>query len=503
MFLRAIIEFMNITIIFPNNLFTDKSLLDKKSKIYLFQDPLFFKDIKYPVKFNKKKILMHLLSMEDYYNNLISSGYDAEIVPFNKLDGSNYVEEFIKKNKVTNLHIFEIVDFELRKRFVSATEKLNVNINWLKNPMFLLDSEEVKIEFEGKKKYLMANFYKKQRKNFNILIDGDKPVGGKWSFDDENRKKFDPNVTIPDEIKFEYENNLLEKNIKIINEYFKDNYGNLENFNFPINAKQANTAFNYFLENKLNLFGDYEDSISSKENFIFHSLLSQYINIGLMTPIEIVKKTLQYHEENPVRLNSLEGFIRQVIGWREFIRGIYSEKGVEQRNSNTWNFNNKIPEKFYSGTTGLLPVDNVIKNGINNSYSHHIERLMIMGNIMMLLEIDPDEVYKWFMEVYIDSYDWVMVPNIYGMSQFSDGGLMATKPYISSSKYILKMSDYKEDEWCKIWDSLYWRFIKKHEKFFRSNPRLSLMVNIYEKKPVEMKKNYEKICEEFIASLYD
>ena len=128
---------------------------------------------------------------------------------------------------------------------------------------------------------------------------------------------------------------------------------------------------------------------------------------------------------------------------------------------------------------------------------------MIMGNIMMLLEIDPDEVYKWFMEVYIDSYDWVMVPNIYGMSQFSDGGLMATKPYISSSKYILKMSDYKEDEWCKIWDSLYWRFIKKHEKFFRSNPRLSLMVNIYEKKPVEMKKNYEKICEEFIASLYD
>ena len=174
----------------------------------------------------------------------------------------------------------------------------------------MLDAEEVKIEFQGKKKYLMANFYKKQRKNFNILIDGDKPVGGKWSFDDENRKKFDPNVTIPDEIKFEYENNLVEKNIKIINEYFKDNYGNLENFNFPINAKQANTAFSYFLENKLNLFGDYEDSISSKENFIFHSLLSQYINIGLMTPIEIIKKTLKYHEENPVRLNSLEGFIR-------------------------------------------------------------------------------------------------------------------------------------------------------------------------------------------------
>ena len=184
-----------------------------------------------------------------------------------------------------------------------------------------------------------------------------------------------------------------------------------------------------------------------------------------MTPLEIVKKTLEYHEINPVRLNSLEGFIRQVIGWREFIRGIYSERGVEQRNSNSWNFSNKIPEKFYTGTTGLLPVDKVVKSGIQNSYSHHIERLMIMGNIMMLLEFDPNEVYRWFMEVYIDSYDWVMVPNIYGMSQFSDNGLMATKPYISSSKYILKMSDYKDDSWCKIWDSFTGDLLRSMKSF--------------------------------------
>ena len=192
----------------------------------------------------------------------------------------------------------------------------------------------------------------------------------------------------------------------------------------------------------------------------------------------------------------------RVIGWREFIRGIYQHKGTDQRNSNFWKFNNELPSSFYDGTTGILPVDNVIKNGINDSYSHHIERLMIMGNIMMLLEIDPNQVYKWFMEIYIDSYDWVMVPNIYGMSQFSDNGLMASKPYISSSKYILKMSDYKEDDWCEIWDALYWRFIKKHEKFFKSNPRLSLMINIYEKKSDEMKKNYEKISEDYILSLY-
>tara|TARA_B100000941_G_scaffold279548_1_gene245128 strand:+ start:3548 stop:5032 length:1485 start_codon:yes stop_codon:yes gene_type:complete len=493
---------MDCTIIFPNNLFLNKKELNKNSKIFIFQDPLFFKDVKYPIKFNKKKILMHLLSTENYTNELIKLGYDADLITFDNLNSTNYVETFLRKNNIRNLKIYEIVDYELKKRFESAALSSNVRINWMKNPLFLLDFEEVEREFKDRKKFLMANFYKKQRKKFNILIDNGGPVGEKWSFDDENRKRFDPKVKIPDEIRFEYDENLFSKNFKLVNKYFNENYGNLDDFNFPINSEQANLAFDYFLENKLDLFGDYEDSISSKENFIFHSLLSQYMNIGLLTPLEVINKTLDYHEKNPVRLNSLEGFIRQVIGWREFIRGIYSEKGVEQRNSNSWNFNNKIPDKFYAGTTGLPPVDKVIKSGIQNSYSHHIERLMIMGNIMMLLEFDPNEVYKWFMEVYVDSYDWVMVPNIYGMSQFSDNGLMATKPYISSSKYILKMSDYKEDDWCKIWDALYWRFIKKHEKFFKSNPRLSLMVNIYEKKPEEMKKNYEKICEEYILSLY-
>ena len=493
---------MDCTIIFPNNLFLNKKELNKNSKIFIFQDPLFFKDVKYPIKFNKKKILMHLLSTENYTNELIKLGYDADLITFDNLNSTNYVETFLRKNNIRNLKIYEIVDYELKKRFESAALSSNVRINWMKNPLFLLDFEEVEREFKDRKKFLMANFYKKQRKKFNILIDNGGPVGEKWSFDDENRKRFDPKVKIPDEIRFEYDENLFSKNFKLVNKYFNENYGNLDDFNFPINSEQANLAFDYFLENKLDLFGDYEDSISSKENFIFHSLLSQYMNIGLLTPLEVINKTLDYHEKNPVRLNSLEGFIRQVIGWREFIRGIYSEKGVEQRNSNSWNFNNKIPDKFYTGTTGLPPVDKVIKSGIQNSYSHHIERLMIMGNIMMLLEFDPNEVYKWFMEVYVDSYDWVMVPNIYGMSQFSDNGLMATKPYISSSKYILKMSDYKEDDWCKIWDALYWRFIKKHEKFFKSNPRLSLMVNIYEKKPEEMKKNYEKICEEYILSLY-
>tara|TARA_B100000902_G_scaffold382898_1_gene421092 strand:- start:378 stop:1862 length:1485 start_codon:yes stop_codon:yes gene_type:complete len=494
---------MNSTIVFPNNLFQDKDLLNKNSKIFVFQDPLFFKDIKYPVKFNKKKIMMHLLSTEKYHLDLLEKGYDSELIPFFDLQSENYLEEFLISKNITKLNSYEIVDFELRKRFLKSTTNLNIEINFYDNPLFLLSKNEIFEEFGSKKRFLMANFYKKQRKKFDILMEGNDPVGGKWSFDDENRKKFDPAINIPERLKFNYDKKLLEKNKQIIEEYFSDNYGNLDDFNFPIDSSQANDSLNFFFDKCINLFGDYEDSISSSENYIFHSVISQYLNIGLITPKEIIDKAIKSNSLKEIKLNSLEGFIRQIIGWREFIRGIYETKGVEQRSSNTWNFNNKIPNNFYDGSTGLLPVDNVINNGIHNSYSHHIERLMIMGNIMMLLEIDPDEVYKWFMEVYIDSYDWVMVPNVYGMSQFADNGLMATKPYISSSKYILKMSDYKEDSWCEIWDSLYWRFIKKYEKFFLSNPRLSLMVNIYNKKSDEMKKNYEKISEDYILSLYN
>ena len=493
---------MNCTLIFPNNLFENRSFFDKKSKIFIFQDPIFFKDEKYPVKFNKKKILMHLLTTEKYHLDLIDSGYDSELINFYDLNGKEYIKNFLEKYNIKSIKLFEIIDFELKKRFVKQAKKSNVDLIWAENPMFMLTKKEVQDEFGEKKKFLMANFYKKQRKKFNLLMENNEPVGGKWSFDDENRKKFDPSIKIPQQINHKYDDELLLKNKLLVKKYFNNNYGDVDNFNFPIDSTQAYESLDDFILNKINLFGDYEDSISKDKNYIFHSLISQYVNIGLLTPSKIIEKVLERNTKNPIKLNSLEGFIRQVIGWREFIRGIYQHKGTQQRNSNFWEFDNKLPVSFYDGTTGILPVDNVIKNGIKDSYSHHIERLMVMGNIMMLLEIDPNEVYKWFMEVYIDSYDWVMVPNIYGMSQFSDNGLMASKPYISSSKYILKMSNYKKDEWCEIWDALYWRFIKKYENFFRSNPRLSLMINIYEKKSDEMKKNYEKISEDYILSLY-
>ena len=230
---------MNCTLIFPNNLFENKSFLDKQSKIFVFQDPLFFIDDKYPVKFNKKKILMHLLSTEKYHMDLISSGYDSELIKFHELRGKEYIKNFIQKYKIKSINLYEIIDFELKKRFVDQAEKSNVDLIWAENPMFLLSKNEVKQEFSEKKKFLMANFYKKQRKKFNLLIKDNDPVGGKWSFDDENRKKFDPSIRIPPQIIHKYDEKLLLKNKSLIDKYLSNNYGNVDDFNFPIDSIQS------------------------------------------------------------------------------------------------------------------------------------------------------------------------------------------------------------------------------------------------------------------------
>ncbi len=270
---------------------------------------------------------------------------------------------------------------------------------------------------------------------------------------------------------------------------------------YPINFEQSEKWFSHFLDQKFYAFGDYEDAIVQDESILHHSLLSPLLNCGLLLPENIVREAVSFAKENDIPLNSLEGFVRQIIGWREFIRGIYELKGVDMRTKNFWGFKRKIPASFYNGTTGITPLDDSIKKALESGYCHHIERLMVIGNFMLLCEFDPDEVYKWFMELFIDAYDWVMVPNVYGMSQFSDGGFFATKPYISSSNYILKMSNYKTGDWQEIWDGLFWRFMHKQRSFFESNPRLAMLVKNLDRMSAEKLENHLSIAQDFISGL--
>jgi len=281
----------------------------------------------------------------------------------------------------------------------------------------------------------------------------------------------------------------------LVEEFFPDHPGSTEGCWLPATREGARRWLKAFIENYFVQFGPYEDAITPRDPFLFHSVLSPLINTGLLTPQEVLDGVL---DQRGIPLNSMEGFVRQVMGWREFIRGIDECFGEKQAKSNFFKHKRKLTQSWYTGETGIVPLDDVIQKVMTYGYCHHIERLMVVSNCMLLCEIDPKEVYRWFMELFVDSADWVMGPNVYGMGQFSDGGIFATKPYICGSNYLLKMSSYKKGEWCTALDGLYWRFVDKHRAFFAKQPRLNMMTKTLDKMDGDRKNELFASAEAFI-----
>ena len=486
-------------IIFPHQLFEQNILVSKCDTIYLIEEWLYFKQF----NFHKQKIAFHRASMKFYENYLRSKKIKVIYIDsFNKLADVRKLIPFLKTNGVNALEYIDTTDYWLEQRISKACKAHNVEIYKNHTPLFLNSAEENAVYFSDKKRIFQTDFYKHQRISRNILLEKQqKPFGGKWTYDDENRLKY-PKGKIPPKINFLNPNTFYSEALSYTQKYFPDNYGNLNsNFIYPTTYAESKSWLNNFFKTRFSEFGVYEDAILSNENILHHSVLSPVMNAGLITPQFIIDEALRYAGNNEIPLNSLEGFIRQIIGWREFIRAVYELKGSEERTKNYWGFTRKIPPAFWNGTTGIEPLDITIKKVLETGYCHHIERLMVLGNFMLLCEFDPDEVYLWFMELFIDAYDWVMVPNVYGMSQFADGGLMATKPYISGSNYLMKMSDYKKGEWQKVWDGLFWRFMHTHRDFFLQNPRLGMLVRSYDKMPDIKQKVHLNNAKQFLNTL--
>ena len=479
----------NLLIILGNQLFPINELKKTNAtNVFMSEDFNLCKKHKH----HKLKILMFFIAMREYKEELIKNGFNVFYHSIEDKDFENPFEDklskIIKNNKIKQVNYFEIEDHFFDKQINQYKECSKVLWKKYESPMFIYSRRKFS-EFEEKNSTLkLSNFYKLIRKDLNILVDENKlPIGGKWSFDEDNRKKLPKIITLPKVPmnKNSKYSSVLKKNI---NKYFPDHPGKMNNLWMPTNRKSALIWLNNFFKYKLNSFGAYEDAIASDHNFLFHSGLSPVLNLGLITPKEVIEELLIFHHKNNIPLNSLEGFIRQIIGWREFIRGIYHTKGEQQVKSNFWNHTNKLTDHWYNGTTGISPLDDTILDCLNYGYTHHIPRLMIVANIMTLSRIDPTEIYKWFMEMFVDSSDWVMVPNVYGMGTFADGGIFATKPYSCGSNYILKMSNYKKGAWCDIVDGLYWSFMNDNKKFFKSNPRLSLLVGYLDRMNANRKK---------------
>lgn len=486
-----------IFVIFPNQLFEDLTYLENIKSVYLVEEFLFFGQY----SFHKQKIAFHRASMKFYADYLAEKSKEVHYVEASQAESdARKLMPWLVEKGIEKVSTYNPVDFYLKKRITENVSSLEVS--FIENPLFLNSEEELKSFFKpDKKKFFQTSFYKSERQKRNILMDGKNPAGGKWTFDAENRKKYPKNGN-PPQLMFPESNAYYQEAVEYVKTYFSNNYGDLgEQQLYPLTYEESKNWLNQFLERRFNGFGTYEDALFYGEKYLHHSILTPMLNTGLISPGFVLEESLSYAKENNVPINDVEGFVRQIIGWREFIRGVYGAVGVKERTRNYWGFNRKIPSSFYEGTTGIKPVDDCIKSLLKTGYNHHIERLMILGNFMLLCEFDPDEVYKWFMEMYIDSYDWVMVPNVYGMSQFADGGMMSTKPYISGSNYLMKMSNYLKGDWQEIWDGLFWRFMHVHRDFFISNPRLGMLVRTFDKMGEEKRNMHLMNAEEFLEGL--
>ena len=480
-------------LVYPHQLFDPHPALAGAVEVVLVEDPLFF--LQY--RFHRQKLILHRASLQAYAAKLRSRGHTVRYLDSAQVPTTQAVSEHLAKGKFTTVRVVDPCDDWLDRRLSASLKIQGIALERLDDPHFLTPPAEIDRFVGGKSRLFFTEFYIAQRKRLNILIDNGKPIGGQWSFDPENRRKLPKGIVVP-ETRRTAENDFVREARDYVRRNFPDAIGSDEPFGWPIDHAAAAQWLDRFIAERLDRFGDYEDAISSRHDVLFHSALTPMLNIGLLSPQQVLDAALKHANEVP--LNSLEGFIRQVCGWREFVRLVYLRFGRKQRTANHWNHTRSIPNSFYDGTTGIVPVDHVIRQVLRTGYCHHIERLMILGNFLMLCEVHPVAVCRWFMELFVDAYDWVMVPNVHGMSQHADGGLMTTKPYISGSSYVLKMSDFKKGPWCEIWDALYWRFVDKHIGFFAANPRTAMIAKVRDKLGDKLKA-HRRVAEAFLAKL--
>lgn len=416
-------------LILPNQLF-DKKYLDKSLHYIIWECPHFFTAYNY----NKKKLMLHRASMKYYYDYLKKHNYHVSYIEYNNILEQD--ESYLLYNPLNKPDILG-----LPKHYKIYDKP---------TPSLLLSPTLITEYRKKTKKFFFNAFYMWSKQKLNI-------IPKIKSQDKMNRSiiKNTPDIKQPFESQQKL-NKYIEESIKYVQKHFPNNYGNTDNFIFPITHKDANNWLTHFIKYKSESFGTYQDFIHKDNPYLYHSLLSPLINIGLLTPLDVIK-----HLNPSIPLNSYEGFIRQLF-WREY--QYYCYIYYDYSNKNYFNNNKKLTTEWYIGNTGIAPIDDAIKEGFNSGYLHHIRRLMVVGNYMNLCQIHPKEGFRWFMEFSCDSYEWVMYQNVYDMVFFVSGGATMRRPYISSSNYIIKMSNYKKDKWCEVWNNKYKQFIIRNKK---------------------------------------
>ena len=460
------------------------------------------------VKHHIQKVVAFFLSMRNFAEALEKAGH--QVVYFKISDEENLqdLEKIISKvvsDKKIEKFEYQLPDeYRLDEQLKNICKNLKIDFDIFDTEHFYTSRTELSEFFEGKKLLLMENFYRMMRKKQSILVTNDKPFGGKWNYDHSNRNKYKGEVPIPQPLVFSKEVSKLVEEIELAK---VKTFGAIDAENFPwaTSRKESLSLLSFFCEHLLEYFGDYQDALYSKDSFLFHSRLSFAMNSKMISPKEAVDTVISHFENNHDRIDisQVEGFVRQILGWREYVRGIYWKEMPDYSKMNALENHNKLPEFYWTGKTKMKCMQHSISQSLTEAYAHHIQRLMIIGNFSLLTQMHPDEVDAWYLGVYIDAIEWVEMPNTRGMSQYADGGIIATKPYVSSGSYINKMSNYcgdchynvKEklgDKACPF-NSLYWNFLDDKKEHFQDNQRMSMMLALLNKmKPEELSTIKEK-----------
>ncbi len=460
-----------------------------------------------------QKIIGFFASMFNFVAFLKKNGHDVIYIQINDTVNKSTLEENLKyqiqKHQFQKFEYLLPDEYRIDEQLKQISESLNIPFEAFDTEHFYTDRNELNEFFKGKKTYLLENFYRNLRKKHQVLMHENEPIGNQWNFDSSNRNAYKGKDEIPEPFMFNHNystilSEIKKSGIKYIGE------ANEKNFSWPTSRKQSLQLMHYFNQHLLPLFGKYQDAMHTEYWSLFHSRLSFSLNIKMISPKEVIESAILEWEKrkDEIGIEQIEGYVRQILGWREYMRGIYWAKMPDYSSLNFFQFNRKLPQWFWTGETKMNCLKHAIQQSLQHAYAHHIQRLMVTGNFALLAGIHPDEVDKWYLGIYIDAIEWVEITNTRGMSQFADGGIVGSKPYVSSANYIDKMSNYckscyydktsKTGEKACPFNSLYWLFYETHRDKLSRNPRIGMMYKILDKFSTTEKETIFKHAENYI-----
>ena len=466
------------------------------------------------VKHHKKKIAFLFSAMRHFAEELKASGYRVEYTKLNDKDNTGFfkteVERTLKKYKFNRIVVTHPGEYRVLQDIESWEAGFGMPVKIKSDNRFLCTTEEFSTWAKDRKQLRLEYFYREMRKKNSILMNGSDPVGGQWNYDSENRQPPKSGLEIPEPYSNDTDD-ITREVMDLVAERFSDHFGDLEPFYFAVTRDQALQALYLFIEHRLKNFGTFQDAMIEGEPWMYHSHIGFYLNCGLLLPMECVRAAEEAYNQDKVPLNSVEGFIRQIIGWREYVRGVYWLKMPDYANENFFGAKRNLPEFYWTAETKMNCLHQCISETKKNAYAHHIQRLMILGNFALISGFDPVQVNEWFLIVYADAYEWVELPNVSGMILFADGGFLASKPYAAGANYINKMSNYCKNCNYQVtkkngpnacpFNYLYWDFLVRNRDQLQSNHRVSMMYKTYDRMDEDKKNAIRHDSEQFLNAL--